>query len=353
VLESARSGAPTCALARAPSDAQAANRVIAAIAEGGAAAPDGVRRQLEAAGCLALGADVLQPVCGMGEPALRRLRAFGVREFWHFAASLQYENEKRDAIWQTNVIGTRNALELARRLGCESFYYVSTAYTAGRMSGAVPEQIHALDIGFNNCYEETKALAEREVARYARAHGMRHSILRPSIVVGPFATKGAGGSRTGLYGLVRELGRLRQPLRRLGRRARIRGEPTTSCNLMPVDWFVDDVLGLVGAGTVDGGVYHNTCERPLTVREVSECISEVLDLPGFEIDPAPSGEPSGLELLLEKRMAFYGAYLWSGKTFLRGRALGRHLSASDLAEYIREHARAGESRKLSAAAGAP
>jgi hypothetical protein len=121
---------------------------------------------------------------------------------------------------------------------------------------------------------------------------------------------------------------------------------------MPVDWFVDDVFDLVREGTVDGGVYHNTCERPLTVREVAECISEALDLPGFEIEPTVPAERSAVELLLEKRMAFYGAYLWNGKTFLRARPFGRHVTTAALGEYLREHAREEEHRRLASAAGA-
>jgi nucleoside-diphosphate-sugar epimerase len=344
VLASIRSGTPVCALARASSDAPASSRIIAAIAESSSAGPEVVQRELDSTGFQAVGADVLQPSCGADESDVQRLRASGPREFWHFAASLQYERAKEDAIWQTNVVGTRNALDLARRLGCESFHYVSTAYTAGRMGGAVPEELHSPDVAFNNHYERTKAIAEREVAGYARAHGMRHCILRPSIVIGPFATKGAGGSRTGLYGLVRELGRLRQPLRRMGRQARFRGEPSSTCNLIPVDWFIEDVLDLARNGVADGGVYHNTCERPLTVRELGDCIAEELDLPGFEIEPAPSWEPNALELLLEKRMEFYGAYLRDGKSFARARPLGRHLTKADLGAYIRQHTREGARR---------
>jgi nucleoside-diphosphate-sugar epimerase len=194
--------------------------------------------------------------------------------------------------------------------------------------------LHDGSAGFNNAYEDSKARAEHAVARFCARARLRFAILRPSIVIGPYATKSTGGSTTGLYGFLREIGRAARALRALGRPVRFRGDGGTTCNLIPVDWFIDDVHALTEEGLQSEGVYHNTCSRPLTIEQVGEVVARALALPGFAIDPHSTlGSP--LEERLARRTAFYGSYLWNSKSFLRQRPSPLELSASDLDDYVR------------------
>jgi nucleoside-diphosphate-sugar epimerase len=86
--------------------------------------------------------DVARPLCGLSAERLGALRSLGVDEFWHFAASLAFEERKRAVVLAQNVGGALNALELATDLGVRRFVYVSTAYTAGRRVGLVRERLH-------------------------------------------------------------------------------------------------------------------------------------------------------------------------------------------------------------------
>lgn len=325
---------PIRALVRAASPMQAYDRLGRALAR--AAGIDGALGAMELRrwDCDALPADLLQAQCGLTDSALARLAQSPVHEFWHFAASLKYEARHREAIFESNVEGTRRALELAQRIGSDWFVHVSTAYTAGRMRGNVPEALHGMQVGFNNCYEESKAFAEREVASFCEAHRMRYAILRPSIVVGPFSTKNTGGSSSGLYGFTREILRVSGLLRSLGRPIEVSGEPETPCNLMPVDWFVDDVSRLLDEGLSNGGVYHHTCDHALTIREVGVAMARVLDLPGFTIRPEPSIARSPLETLIESRTGFYSGYFANGKRFERSRPFAPRIDLADLVEYL-------------------
>ncbi len=340
-------GGHTSALVRAPSEDAASRRLERALSD--------VSFEAEAArsrdACRPVCFDLREPGCGISGAALRELKGARPNEFWHFAASLKYEDRHRDEIFGANVEGTRRALELARELGCEWFVYVSTAYTAATRRGDVPEALHAPDVPFNNCYEETKSQAEHAVQSFCRTNGLSFSILRPSIVIGPYSTKTTGGSTSGLYGFIRELLRARKPLRGLFRRAELCGDPETPGNLLPVDWFVEDVARLVSEGLRDGGVYHMTTEHALSVGEISEVIAEVIDIPGFEFVREPSPSRSPVEVLLERRLEFYGGYLSNGKRFLRSRPFSHRLSRGDVVEYVRRAVSESASARAPAAAG--
>jgi len=334
-LSCCRSGNAPIALARGSSDAGAQERVTQALRsaerslgdDGTCAAPP-----------LVLAADLAQPACGVSGEALNRLRRAQPEQFWHFAASLRYEDRHRAEIFASNLEGTLRALELAKLSGCATFVYVSTAYSAGRQQGPVAEQLHDFAAGFNNAYEDSKARAEHTVAEFCARHGLTFAILRPSIVIGPYATKSTGGSSTGLYGFLREVSRVVAALRALGRPVEVNGDPETLCNLIPVDWFVDDVAALLEEGLRDGGIYHNTCDRPLTITQVGEVVANALDIPGFDID-ARTNLLSPLEERLARRTSFYGGYFSNSKRFLRQRPSARELDVPDLTEYVREFLR--------------
>lgn len=323
-------GESVLALARAESRAAATGRVAAAlgVAAGSLAQPPRVPA------VHALASDLSKPGSGLSAESTQTLREHAPKELWHFAASLQYEDRHRSAIFQANVDGTRRALELAQSLGCEWFVHVSTAYTAGRQRGAIAEQLPRRDVAFNNCYEASKAEAEHWVAALCALHGMRYAILRPSIVVGPYCSKSTGGSSTGLYGFAREILRARGALGSLGRPLRIVGEPETPLNLLPVDWFVDDVSALLRRGVQESTVYHHTLDSSPTIQQVGEILAELLGVPGFSIAPSHDEPATALEQMLARRTAFYATYLCEGKAFERARAFDRRLSAEDVREYL-------------------
>jgi len=328
-----RAGNAPIALARGASEVAARERVAHAL--GVAERSLGDDRTPYAAPPLVLAADLAQHACGVSGEALVRLRRAGPEQFWHFAASLRYEDRHRAQIFESNLQGTLRALELAKVSGCTTFVYVSTAYSAGKQRGFVKEQLHDSAQGFNNAYEDSKARAEHAVAAFCAREGLSFAIFRPSIVIGPHATKRTGGSSTGLYGFVREVSQIAAALRALGRPVEINGDPSTLCNLIPVDWFIEDVCATLEQGLRDGGVYHNTCERPLTIAQVGEVVASALDIPGFDIQQRAT-LMSPLEQRLARRTAFYGGYFSNSKHFLRERSSARELSQLDLCDYVRE-----------------
>jgi nucleoside-diphosphate-sugar epimerase len=276
---------------------------------------------------------------GVSPRRIDALREGGIDEFWHFAASLAFEERRREAIAAQNVGGALNALELATRLGARRFVYVSTAYTAGRRTGIVPETLHPTNAEFNNVYEETKCRAEHVVASAAAVRGIDHRILRPAIVVGSSRTAGPAGSTTGLYGFIRMLYELRRSLTLGSTPIRLKGDPTTPLHLVPVDRVVRDMLDLADREFPGGPIYHLVPRRSIEVATALEIVCREVRTPGVQIGKADCAERTPLERILDEHMGFYGGYLRDPKIFVRSLPGDCEVGVETLERLTREYLR--------------
>ena len=199
---------------------------------------------------------------GLGLDGGDRLAA-DVTEIWHLAAVYDL-GVPRDIGMQVNVAGTRNVLRFAESCpNLRRHHYVSTCYVSGRHCGPFDET--DLDVGqsFNNFYEETKFLAEVEVAA-ARDGGMPTTVYRPAIVVGDSRT-GDTQKFDGPYFLLQWL--LRQP--EACALVPVVGDPTmVRFNMVPSDFVIDAVEHLSGLDESVGRTYQLADPRPLTVDEL-------------------------------------------------------------------------------------
>ncbi|QSQ14567.1 alpha/beta fold hydrolase [Myxococcus landrumensis] len=333
-----RAGGRLFVLVRGKSAEHARSRLLDSLAE--AAASYDIPVPLEAAekNVVVLVGDITQPLCGLSIEDLARLEEARLEEVWHCAASLSYENRHRDKIHLNNFVGTRNALDVAQKVGGERFLYVSTAYTAGTRRGWIPEDLHA-DVpdggaSFNNYYEESKAQAEREVTRACTAAGRAYSILRPSVIIGPSASRRSGGTRFGLYGLVRELYRLRRELAQVSNPLRILGHEGAGLNLIPVDHVVQDMLRLSANGFQGGPAHHLVGPEELPAPGMVERMSHALRLPLLSFTTHRETEASPIEQLFDLRGAFYASYGLNPKRFARALPAHPALTLADLDVYL-------------------
>lgn len=271
---------------------------------------------------------------GPASPAPEDAAMQGCDGVWHFAASLSFDIRWRDAIHAANVLGTRRCIDLALRTGARRFIYISTAYTAGAEAGVFAEELHSPSRRFNNYYEESKCLAEHEVARRCGEAGLDFSILRPSIVVGPSTTLLPGGSDSGLYGFVREVATLAPALRARGRGVTILGDPEAPLNLIPIDHLLDDIATLIDGDFAGGPIYHLTSDSWVSVGETTRIVGEVLGAGRVEVARGRDHERSALERVLDAKTEFYRQYLDRGKRFLRSLGPGRGVDAAALRGYV-------------------
>lgn len=203
--------------------------------------------------------DLTEPDLGLED---RAALAGRTTEIWHLAAVYDL-SVPRALGMAVNRDGTRNLLRFAEE--CASLvrhHYVSTCYVSGRHCGPFRET--DLDVGqrFNNYYEETKFLAEVEVAG-ARDRGMPTTVYRPAIVVGDSRT-GETQKYDGPYFLLQWL--LRQPRTAL---VPYVGDPTmVRFNMVPSDFVLDAIAHLSGLAHSTGQTYQLADPRPLTVDEL-------------------------------------------------------------------------------------
>jgi len=110
----------------------------------------------------------------------------GVQRVFHVAADYRLWARDANEIYQSNVTGTRNLLEAARRAGVERFVYTSTVATiAVPRPGPLPSEITEARLEeMIGHYKRSKFLAEQE-ARRAAADGLPVVIVNPTAPVGP------------------------------------------------------------------------------------------------------------------------------------------------------------------------
>ena len=117
--------------------------------------------------------------------ARKHIGSCDYRGIIHLAAMInvvEVENNPWDAL-DTNVKGTLNVLELARRLGIERVVLASSVAVYGEPRYLPIDEEHPLEPV--NLYGETKLMAERLLWLYARRYGLRPVALRYFNVYGP------------------------------------------------------------------------------------------------------------------------------------------------------------------------
>lgn len=289
--------------------------------------------------CHAVAGDLSSEYCGVsgGLPH--------IDQFWHCAASLRYEDRYQEEIYDTNVKGTRHALDLARRLniaGC--FNYVSTAYVAGKRTGSIPEQLMTGNCT-NNYYESSKVVAEGIVGNTT---DLPTRILRPSIVIGHSHTFAVVNSFSGMYGFMRKLLQFKGAMSRVQRGLlsrepiQMRVDAEALLDLMPVDIVARQAVQ-VGFSSSSKRIFHLTNATPPTMAEFLSLLFEDLEMKQPVL--AENRENfSWIDRKLDQGITFYNSYLIGSKVFNRQNtdaALGSHaegamkLDTSTMRAYFR------------------
>jgi len=294
--------------------------------------------------------DVVGSQCGLDRHDEQRLREAGVGEFWHLAATTEFDVAQADSILRINIEGTGRAFALAEQIGANRFIHTSTAYCCGQIAGDIGETIHPIDAPFTNVYERSKCLSEHLLAAATRTkRGIDWRILRPSVVVGPVETHAAEGVNHGLYGFLRGVYSMREGLRQTGRSVRLSADPSSEINIIPVDHAVRMMAELRESEFPGGPIHHITSDASPTLAETLNAVCDAASVPRFTLVPTRLEAPTAFERVLEQGTSTYGGYLFGGvKRFAR--AFGKPYSV-DAAEVQRFCSRWVEERQARRGAG--
>jgi dihydroflavonol-4-reductase len=142
------------------------------------ARPQNDRRALEGSGAEIVEGDLRDAA------SLDRAVA-GTSRIFHVAADYRLWAVDPREIYESNVAGTRNLLEVARRAGVERFIYTSTVATVAVDRPELPSEAtqSSLDEMVGH-YKRSKWLAEKEVLEAAKS-GFPAIVVMPTTPVGP------------------------------------------------------------------------------------------------------------------------------------------------------------------------
>jgi nucleoside-diphosphate-sugar epimerase len=261
--------------------------------------------------CIAVEGDLQQPLCGVQPDLMGE-----VARIWHCAASLQYEDKHREAIWDANVAGTKRVLDLAHALSDPAFVYVSTAYVAGDRSGDILEGPVAGEGSGTNWYERSKIAAE-ELVEQSGLDDWR--IARPSIVIGHSRTRSAT-SFTGMYGFIRGFRRFDEKVsEQLGsflrfRPLRLIAEPECLINFIPINAVADALLRVGTAPHGGARHFHIANTTPPTLDRSLGMFCTELGFASPEYVDSRSAL-SSIDERLDQELSFYSSYMRNSKRF--------------------------------------
>ena len=259
---------------------------------------------------LELGTGRVHLVTGdVSHPSVARIGTLPrIDEFWHLAGSTDFQ--RKDLAMSVNVMGTSNALNLAKRLGVRAFFHVSTAYVAGLHQGLVAEDTLLKNPEFRNVYEESKYQGEKIV----RESGLPFIIMRPSIIMGDSAT-GEAKSDKMVYGVVKLCERaLRTLQREYGETIPssvsyfIKGNRAASKNLIALDDVTDLMLRVRQKGQM-GKTYHLCNPYSTTIGELEVCVQKILNIKFLTIAPDYPDRHDIRQKMIDRGIKVYEPYL--------------------------------------------
>ncbi len=113
----------------------------------------------------------------------------GCQYLFHVAAHYSLWKKDRDALYQSNVIGTRNVLAAAKQAGIERTVYTSSVAAIGVKEGGIADETYQSPVErLIGDYKQSKYWAEQEAVKAAQA-GQDVVIVNPSSPIGAWDAK--------------------------------------------------------------------------------------------------------------------------------------------------------------------
>ncbi|MBI4615870.1 MAG: SDR family oxidoreductase [Planctomycetes bacterium] len=210
--------------------------------------------------------DIAREGLGLAEKARDELLAEADTVF-HLAAIYDLAMG-REIGMKVNVAGTENVNAFVRRMrALARYHYISTAFVAGDVSGAVREDDFFVGQRFRNFYEETKHLAEKAVRQMLAEFPV--TIFRPTVVVGHSRT-GYTVKYDGPYMALRMIRRLP------GFLGRVNFGTDHPFNIVPIDFIVDAMVAIAQRPDSARRTFHLGQPAPMTSREIAELFCRIV-----------------------------------------------------------------------------
>ncbi len=183
----------------------------------------------------------------------------GIEIVYHIAALFRPENVTRTEMWETNVQGTRNLLDMAVKEGVHRFVHCSTVGVHGDVKDGPADEEAPYAPGDH--YQWSKTEGERVVKGYMIDDVLPIVVFRPAGIYGPRDLR--------FLKLIRAI--------KSGRFVML-GSGEVKYQLVYIDDLVEGILLCGTEEAALGNVYILTGEEPVTLNELVKVIAAVLDV---------------------------------------------------------------------------
>jgi NAD(P)-dependent dehydrogenase (short-subunit alcohol dehydrogenase family) len=215
--------------------------------------------------------DITSPGLGLSVADESRLKG---ADIYHLAAVYDLEASEQENE-RANVEGTRNVVELARKIGARLHHVSSIAITGDRWKGNFTEGMFAEGQVLDHAYYRTKYEAEKLV----RESSLRFRIYRPGLVIGS-SDNGEADRIDGPYYAFKLIQRLRNAIPPW---VPLIGLEGGQINVVPVD-FVARALDAIGhRGGLDGMTFHLTDPAARSLGDVTNEFCRAAHAPQFTL----------------------------------------------------------------------
>ncbi len=257
---------------------------------------------------------LLDPQFGLSPAELSDIFG-GEIDYFHFAASLKYDEKSREEIFTTNIDGLKNSLDAFQKYtGDDSrFFFISTVYSCGKTSAVFEERFYDNEdiSAFRNYYEQSKRFAENEVRKRIENDGLKAHVLRLSQVVGEHRT-GVVKTDYGIFDFAKRIQNL--AVRYPNCTIRLNVNPNATQNLIPIDLVVSYLMRMVEMEEVPL-IINLAAERSTTNEHIINKLNEMLPVNLKPIRKLEQSEMSAIERVISVGMSFTGAYIDTNLSF--------------------------------------
>ncbi|MCK3683139.1 SDR family oxidoreductase [Maribellus sp. YY47] len=236
-------------------------------------------------------------------------------DYFHFAASLKYDFKAKDEIFQTNLDGVQNSMRVFSKFASKKsrFFFISTAYSSGIMEGKFEEKFYDnADISmFRNYYEQSKRFAENLIRKQIEEEGLNGHILRLSQVVGNNKT-GVTKTDYGIFDFARRIQSManRHPYRKV----RVKVNPETTQNLIPIDTVVSYLMQVVKISEIPV-IMNVVAKQGIRNGFILSCLSELVPISLLSLPELEVSEMDSYERIISIGMSFTASYTDTNMNF--------------------------------------
>lgn len=229
-------------------------------------------------------------------------------DYFHFAASLKYDFKSKDEIFETNLAGVENSLNIFSKYAHKNsrFFFISTAYSCGRMTEPFKEEFYENEdiASFRNYYEQSKRYAENIVRRYIEQQHINGHILRLSQIVGNSKT-GVTNTDYGIFDFAKRVYSLSKTYPNSTIRVCI--DPDSAQNLLPIDMVTKYLMKTVQIDYLPV-ILNFVAKNSIKNAHIIDSLNNLLPIKLIPVKTLSSSDMTAWERMISIGMSFTGSY---------------------------------------------